>query len=127
MSKNVVWENPQDELLDTPQNFKPFKSKIEEITEIETQMDKKDFIIRNGKKYYKTETNYVYKCENGYYAYRIVHKPSKTNSFVNRHINTKERFNTEYKANKARLEHIIELEKDKTFLSIPFHSFSCFN
>lgn len=115
MSKNVLWENPQDELLDTPQNSKPFKSEIEEITEIETQTDKKDFIIRNGKKYYKTETNYVYKCENGYYAYRIVHKPSKTNSFVNRHINTKERFNTEYKANKARLEHIIELEKDKTF------------
>lgn len=115
MSKKFLFDNPADELLDTPQDSKYYKMEIEDITSTEINTDKKDFIIRNGKKYYKTETKYVYKCEDGYYSYRIVHKPSKTNSFVNRHINTKERFNTEYKANKARLEHIIELEKDTTY------------
>lgn len=75
----------------------------------------KDFITRNGKKYYKTDKAYVYKCEDGYYAYRIVHKPSKTNSFVNRHIETKEKFNTKKKAFDARDEHLRKLDKTPTY------------
>lgn len=88
---------------------------LEEQTETDTGITEKDYITRNGKKYYKTKRAYIYKCEDGYYAYRIVHKPSKTNNFVNRHIDTKERFNTEYKAFQAQQEHIKRLDIDRTF------------
>ena len=115
MSKKILWENPKDELLDTPQESKPINEIFDITSESKKSYEEKNYIIRNGKKYYKTEENYVYKCEDGYYAYRIVHKLSKTNSFVNRHINTKEKFNTEYKAKRAREEHILKLEKNKTY------------
>lgn len=116
MSKKVVWENPKDELLDITQTYSANTNpELMEFEEPPKKPTEKDYIMRNGKKYYKTNRNYIYKCEDGYYAYRIVHKPSKTNSFVNRHINTKKRFNTEYKAFNALTEHILELEKDETF------------
>ena len=112
MSKKTEWENPQDELLEISINR---NSDIELIEESKEEPTEKDYITRNGKKYYKTDKAYVYKCEDGYYAYRIVHKPSKTNSFVNRHTDTKERFNTATKAHNALQEHIIKLEKNKTY------------
>ena len=93
MSKKTEWENPQDELLDISINRNSDIELIEESDTISVS-EEKNFIIRNKKKYYKTEENYVYKCEDGYYAYRIVHKPFKTNSFINRHTDTKKRFNT---------------------------------
>lgn len=89
---------------------------LEEIPEEEKPKKiEKDYIIRNGKKYYKTKKPYVYKCEDGYYAYRIIHNSSKTNSFVNRHIETKEKFNTETKAFNARDEHLKKLDKTPTY------------
>lgn len=116
MSKNIVWENPKDELLDTPLDSKPVITEIEDIIDTDdTVSEEKNYIMRNGKKYYLTNEHYIYKCEDGYYSYRIIHKPSKTNSFVNRHINTKEKFNTVTKAKKAREEHILKLEINKTY------------
>lgn len=112
MSKKTEWENSQDELLDISINR---TSDIELLEESHEEPTEKDYITRNGKKYYKTDKAYVYKCEDGYYAYRIVHKPSKTNSFVNRHTDTKERFNTATKAQNALQKHIIKLEKNKTY------------
>lgn len=116
MSKNIVWEDPKDELLDTPLDSKTVITEIEDIIDTDnTVSEEKNYIMRNGKKYYLTNEHYIYKCEDGYYSYRIIHKPSKTNSFVNRHINTKEKFNTVTKAKKAREEHILKLEKNKTY------------
>ena len=83
MSKNIVWENPKDELLDTPLDSKPIITEIEDIIDTDdTVSEEKNYIMRNGKKYYLTNEHYIYKCEDGYYSYRIIHKPSKTNSFV---------------------------------------------
>ncbi len=79
---------------------------------IETE---KDFIVKNKKKYYKTDTPYVYRCENGYYAYRISHKPSRTDTFVNKHIETKEKFLSESSAKRALQEHIFNLERTSTY------------
>ncbi len=97
--KRVVIEDVSDN--DTPTETTPTKEK--------------DYITRNGKKYYKTQTPYVYKCEDGFYCYRIIHKPTNTNSFVVKHIDTKEKFNTETKAKNALKDHLLKLEKDNTF------------
>lgn len=108
--------NEELELLDYIPTREVKRPDFLEFDEVEISDDsKKDYIIRNKKKYYKTERAYIYKCEDGYYAYRIYHKASKTNSFVNKHITTKERFNTEYKAYQAQQEHLINLEKSISF------------
>lgn len=108
--------NEELELLDFVPAQKTKQPEFLEFDEVEIPDDsKKDYIIRNKKKYYKTEKPYVYKCEDGYYAYRIYHKKSGTNSFVNKHIETKERFNTDTKAHKALQEHLLKLEKSTTY------------
>lgn len=116
--KNTIWENPQDELLDTPKSSTPFIAN--EILDINDEIDvqkepKKNYIVRNGKKYYLTDKHYVYKCEDGYYSYRIVHKPSNTNTFVNSHRETGEKFNTAKKAYDALQEHLNAVKTDKSY------------
>ncbi len=115
MSKKVVWDNPENELLDIVVDRTAPIEFIDDMEEETPETSEKDYITRNGKKYYKTEKKYVYKCEDGYYSYRIYHKPSKTNSFVNKDIETGERFNTAHKAEKALENHIKKLEKNKTY------------
>ncbi len=115
MSKKVVWDNPENELLDIVVDRTAPIEFIDDMEEETPETSEKDYITRNGKKYYKTEKKYVYKCEDGYYSYRIYHKPSKTNSFVNKDIETGERFNTAHKAEKALERHIQKLEKNKTY------------
>ena len=78
-------------------------------TKPEIKKRKKGTIYRNGKKYTKCETNYIYYCTQGYYAYRLVDKELDVNTFVDKH------FPTEKQAEKARQEHIIELSKNITF------------
>ena len=57
MSKKTEWENPQDELLDISINR---NSDIELLEESEEELQKeKDYITRNGKKYYKTDKHYI--------------------------------------------------------------------
>ncbi len=115
MSKKVVWDNPENELIDIVVDRTAPIEFIDDMEEETPETSEKDYITRNGKKYYKTEKKYVYKCEDGYYSYRIYHKPSKTNSFVNKDIETGERFNTAHKAEKALESHIKKLEKNKTY------------
>lgn len=56
MSKNIVWENPKDELLDTPLDSKPVITEIEDIIDTDdTVSEEKNYIMRNGKKYYLTK------------------------------------------------------------------------
>ena len=116
--RNTVWENPNDELLETPKSSTPFVA--DEILDItdgteETTKSKKDYIIRNGKKYFKSKKPYVYKCEDGFYSYRLRHTQSKTNTFVNRHSLTGEKFNTATKAYDALQEHINILSTEKSY------------
>lgn len=116
--RNTVWENPNDELLETPKSSTPFVA--DEILDItdgteETTKSKKDYIIRNGKKYFKSKKPYVYKCEDGFYSYRLRHTQSKTNTFVNRHRLTGEKFNTATKAYDALQEHINILSTEKSY------------
>ena len=108
--------NMEDGFIDFDSKTDTYIKQIEpEFIEEQPDETVKNYITRNKKKYYKTERNYIYRCEDGFYAYRIVHKPSKTNSFVNRHKDTKERFNTEYKAFKALEDHIKKLSNDLTY------------
>ncbi len=115
MSKIVVSDNADNVLRDIVVDSTAPIELIDDMEEETPETSEKDYITRNGKKYYKTEKKYVYKCEDGYYSYRIYHKPSKTNSFVNKDIETGERFNTAHKAEKALENHIKKLEKNKTY------------
>ncbi len=93
-------------------------SEIEFIDDLPIEpikQEKKDYITRNGKKFYKTNTPYVYKGEDGYYCYRIIHKPTNTNTFITKHTDTKEKFNTETKAKNASKDHLLLLEKNNTY------------
>ncbi len=122
MSKNIVWDSPENELLDITIDRENDIEFIDDTPDTPTT-EKRDYILRNKKKYYKTNKKYIYRSEDGFYSYRIYHKPSKTNSFVNKDITTGERFNTPTKAEKALKDHIIQLEKNNTFKNrkITFH------
>lgn len=114
--KKTVWENPDDELFDIDID-RSLSSEIEDITDEPDEQNKvvKDYIVRNGKKYYKTTKPYVYKCEDGYYSYRLYNKSAKVNTFVNCHRETGEKFNTLTKATKALQDHLNTLSVNKTY------------
>lgn len=84
----------------------PEFEKIEKQTK--EKQPKKDYIIRNNKKYYKCKTKYIYRSEEGF-AYRLYDKDLKVNTFIDGH------FTTERQAAEALKKHIIELNKNITY------------
>lgn len=110
-----------DFLEDVEFEWKPPKFVIDEIGDdepIDVSYERKRAkgqMTRNGVKYYKCKTKYIYKSEKGYYAYRLYDKTLNVNTFVEKDIETKTAFRTEKQAEDALKRHIIELHKNITY------------
>ena len=91
---------------------------IENITAPEptekTDTTKKDYDLkRNGKKYWKTRYDYVYKTEKGNYVYRLFSRKHKVDTFVSKHPETGQPFIRDTEAYNFLLRNLDELEQGK--------------
>lgn len=72
-----------------------------------------DYIIKNKKKYFYTKHPNVYRCEDGFYAYRLYLANPKVDTFVVKDKVTKEKFKSEREALAHQLEQMDKLESQK--------------
>ena len=72
-----------------------------------------DYIIKNKKKYFYTKHPNIFKCEDGFYAYRLYMANPKVDTFVVKDKVTKEKFKSEREALAHQLEQMDKLESQK--------------
>ena len=72
-----------------------------------------DYIIKNKKKYFYTKHPNIFKCEDGFYAYRLYMANPKVDTFVVKDKVTKEKFKSEREALSHQLEQMDKLESQK--------------
>lgn len=70
-----------------------------------------DYIVRNKKKYFKTKYQNIFKCEDGFYAYRLYVPAADVDTFVTRDKITKKKFETEREALSHQLDQMDKAEK----------------
>lgn len=70
-----------------------------------------DYIVRNNKKYFRTKHQNIFKCEDGFYAYRLYVPAADVDTFVTRDKITKKKFESEREALSHQLDQMDKAEK----------------
>ena len=69
------------------------------------------YIVRNKKKYFRTKHQNIFKCEDGFYAYRLYVPTADVDTFVTRDKITKKKFESEREALSHQLDQMDKAEK----------------